>query len=70
MDPRLRSGIFLLGNGHHFQVFDFHDFLKLGVANSRFFSKLLCLNPVFGEKCVISLFKKLFLSLKINIVFN
>ena len=34
MDPRLRSGIFLLGNGHHFQVFDFHDFLKLGVAKS------------------------------------
>ena len=34
MDPRLRSGIFLLGNGHHSQVFDFHDFLKVRLAKS------------------------------------
>ena len=38
MDPKLRSGIFLMAKYHHSQLFDFHEIFKLGVANSSFFS--------------------------------
>ena len=38
IDPRLRSEKFLMATYHHFQFFNFQDFPKLGVSNSRFFS--------------------------------